>query len=356
MVDAAPLSRFITPAAALSGLVLIAAAAMLSAGGCAEQTRDSATGMPAKFQTNEESRPNAGGSNFSAGSLVNAGKTALARGDRQQALAEFIKAIEVNPTLTDAHLGVADVYFSDGNYAAAEPGYRKAAQLEPRNYKAQYYHGLVLHLLNRTGEAVSAYLRALTVQPNDFDANVNLASAYYALGDHRQALPYAERSVQINPRHGQARFNLGAIFASLDRHELAVIEYQQAAELMELSPDLLLRLSESLAKLQRWDEAKNTLLALTKSKPSAPAWERLGTAEFRLNSFADATNAFNQAIALDPNYFPALNGLGVCELNTWLESNQTDDGARQRGLTALRKSLSVNRAQPKVEDILSRYR
>jgi tetratricopeptide (TPR) repeat protein len=292
------------------------------------------------------------------GGLTNlaAGEEALVGGDRRRALDEFTRALQINPTLVDAHLGIADIYRLEGDYVRAESGYAKAAQLQPQNFEAQYYHGLMLHLLDRVTDAIGAYLKALAVKPEDFQSNLNLSAAYYQLGENTQALAFGERAVRLNPRSGPARVNLAAIYADTNRHADAVVEYQQATESMELSPRLLLGYAESLKALDRFGEMRSTLEQLVRTAPSAAAHERLGYAQFKLEQYDQAMASFQNALRLDGNYFPALNGIGVCELNRWFWSDKRDTEARDRGLSALRRSLAINRNQATIEELLSRYR
>src|SRR5262249_21806665 len=161
-------------------------------------------------------------------------------------------------------------------------------------------------------------LRALSIKPEDFDANLNIATAYLQLGEPGPGLPYAQRAVRLRGNSGPARVNLGAIYAALGDHESAVVEYQQAAELMELTPELLLNLADSLGKSGRYVEMQNTLEQLIRSKPSAVAHERLASSLFRQQKYEEALVQFRKALAIDHDYYPALNGVGVCLLNKYL--------------------------------------
>ncbi len=152
-------------------------------------------------------------------------------------------------------------------------------------------------------------------------------------------MPYGEAAVRLNPKNGAARLNLGAIYAGLGRDREALVEYQQASEYMELTPALMNNLSDAYGKLGRYEEMRNTLLELIKKNPSAQAYERLGYASFKLgrsqsNMYVSAMANFEKSIATDPDYFPALNGLGVCMLNLWLESDRKDAASKDKGLTA----------------------
>ena len=44
-------------------------------------------------------------------------ETAIRDGDTDRALAAFARAIEVNPRLTSAHMGMADIYRMRGDYS-----------------------------------------------------------------------------------------------------------------------------------------------------------------------------------------------------------------------------------------------
>jgi tetratricopeptide (TPR) repeat protein len=271
------------------------------------------------------------------------------------ALAEFERAIAINPRMTTAYMGIADIQQRQGNYAQAEVHFRRAAEIEPANFSAHYGQGLMLQLLDRIAEAVRAYLRALQLQPTDFDANLNLATAYLQLGEPAAGLIYAQRAVNLQADSGPARVNLGAIYAALGDHESAVIEYQQAAELIDLSPQLLLNLANSLGQIGRFAEMQNTIEQLIRVEPTALAYERLAAAHFRQGRYDEALVNFRQALDIDANHYPALNGVGVTLLNRYLQSGREDLDARNEGLRALRRSLQIERRQPVVVDLVSRY-
>ncbi|HYE62466.1 MAG TPA: tetratricopeptide repeat protein [Phycisphaerales bacterium] len=291
-----------------------------------------------------------------ANAAVVSAQAAEAAGDYEKALADFERAIAHNPRMTVAYLGAGDIHLEQGNFAAAEKHFAKAADLEPRNFDAQYRHGLSLQLLSRLEDAVRAYLRALNIKGDDFNANLNLGTAYLQLNEASQALPYAERAVRIDGKNAAARSNLGAIYATLGRHDDAIVEFQQAAELTQLTGPLLLNLANSLSKVGRHEEAVNTLEQLARTEPTAPCYERLGVGYFNLRRYDTALSSFRKSLEIDPNYYPALNGVGVCLLNQWMFSGQADRTAHDDGLKALRRSLQIERDQPAILELVSRYK
>ncbi len=280
-----------------------------------------------------------------------------ASGDLQAALRELENAIAFNPQFTPAYLESGDIYLELAQYEQAERQYALAVRNEPRNYMAQFRHAQVLHKLGGLEESNRAYLRALSIRPSSYDANLGISTVLLELGRAEQALPYGQRAVRSEPPSGRARMHLGNVYAALDQHEEAVIEYQQAAELMDApTPGLLLNMSESLNQLQRYAEMVGALDQLVILEPTAIAYERLGSGLFRLKRYEDALAAFTKGADLDPTHYPAFNGVAVCELNAYLWSSKSDGGARERAVEAMRQSLRIERQQPRIVELLRRYK
>lgn len=327
-------------------------AVLLSLTGCGDWYRTAPSADPGPEARAPERQP----PEQLAEDSVTRAKVLKDQGLAEQALIEFERAIENNPRLAVAYLGAGDIYRERGDYNAAETRYAKAAEVEPANFDAQYLHGLTLQLLERVSEAIRAYLRALSIRPDDFNANLNLATAYLQVNEPTQALPYAQRAVRIDSQSAAARTNLGAVYSALSRHDEAIVEYQQAAELTELAAPLLLNLADSLQKVGRYTEAVNTLRQLIRTEPSANAYERLGAALFRSKEYDQALASFRKAVEIDANHFPALNGIGVCQLNRWVWSDQKDEAAHDEAMRVLRRSLQIEPRQPKIMELVGRYR
>jgi len=115
-------------------------------------------------------------------------------GDYEQALASFRELLSDNPTLTDAHLGMASVLERSGDLDKAERSFARAATLERDNFDAQSGHGRVLMALDRYNEAVRAWHKALVVRPESVEANVGMAMAFLGLDQPQTALSFAERA------------------------------------------------------------------------------------------------------------------------------------------------------------------
>ncbi|MCH2153340.1 MAG: tetratricopeptide repeat protein [Phycisphaerales bacterium] len=277
-------------------------------------------------------------------------------GDYKQALDLFHRILEDNPTSGEAYLGIGDIYLEQQDYQRAEPALGRAAKLEPRNYKAQFQHGLALQMLDRFLDAIQAYHRALTIDPDSVEANRNLAVSYLRLEEPKNALPFAERATQLAAESGPPWVTLGAAYEGIENWKLATDAYVAASERMEPTPELMRNMLRMLVKQKRYREVISTSQTLQRFGPDADAWERAGWAWFRLGDYDKSLNAYREACKVQPEFWQAWNGVGVNRLNAWLLSEQQNQEAFAESGSAFRESLRVNGDQPKVLELMLKYR
>lgn len=284
---------------------------------------------------------------------IESAQTARDDGNYQAALAMFQEILAENPTVTVAYIGIGDIYMDTEQYPKAEPAYARAAKLEPRNFDAQFGHGLSLQMLNRFVEAVRAFQRALTIDPDSLKANLAIATTYLQMDEANSAVIFAEKSVQLDPASGSSRVNLGAAYEKVGRNADAIEQYFTAMELVEDTPPLMMNLINVLSEERRYQEAVNTAENLIKVAPSANAWERLGWCYFRLADYDRSLNAYREAVKVDENHWQSWNGIGVNAINTWLLSKKRDVTSGNEARDAFRRSLRINGEQPKLVLLMS---
>ncbi len=129
----------------------------------------------------------------------NLGTKLLASGQRERAVQEFRKSIELDPTAAPGHLNLAICLLLDtkdrDNAREAETHARKALQLDPASSSARYTLGIALSWLN--SEEALPYLRDTADQyPRARLAAVNLLER---LGHRQEA---REWRAQVQPESG----------------------------------------------------------------------------------------------------------------------------------------------------------
>ena len=282
-------------------------------------------------------------------------QTFLDEGLTDSALAAFGLALEENPTLTDAHLGMGDIYRERNDYALAAAAYERAVALDPNNFDAQYYLGLMRQLMGNVRGAIQTYLHALAIDPNNFDANRDLAAAYLQLGSPGEALPYAKRATRLNPDSQAAWTNLAACHSLMGQYQEAVDAYRQAAEQGDMPQQVLLGLADAHIKLGNYTRATNVLASLIRRAPSSTAYERLGYTQFKTRDFDQALKNFRKALSLNPEDTAALNGVGVSLMTLYVLGDRIDPRLRDQSIDAWRRSVRLRPNQPRIIDLLSRY-
>lgn len=346
-------ARVINSAAASFALAMILLGAGCQATGpasSASDEMDAAVANPAA----EPPPPDLAPAMSTAGLLDQARQT-MDAGDYESALEMFREILAKNPTIGTAYVGIGEIHLQQRDYERAEPAFARAARLEPRNFDAQFGHGVALQMLNRFVDAVRAYQRALSIDPDHPRANLSLGTTYLQMDDPRSALFYAERAVELDPQNGGARVNLGAIYEKLGRNDEAISAYLTAMELKDDTAPIMLNLINVLGREKRYQEAVNTAENLVKLEPSANAYERLGWGYFRLGEYEKSINAYRDAVEIDPSHWPSWSGVGVNALNTWLLSERQNTTAFREARDAFRRSLRINPDQQRLITLMSNY-
>src|SRR5436190_7039088 len=151
------------------------------------------------------------------------------------AAAEFERAIELDPTLFDAHYYYARSCFKSGDLEKSLSLFRQAQSVRPDDYQAVYLEALVLMQLRGWNESREAYQRALEagrkhldLQPDDARAYVLGAGAFARLGETEHAKEWAERAMSLAPDDDAILYNAGCALAVVGEEERALDALQRA--------------------------------------------------------------------------------------------------------------------------------
>ncbi len=104
----------------------------------------------------------------------------------EDAPAAYLRALELDPYHSDAHVNIGRLMQEADEYAAAEEHYHKAMEIEPDNVLAAFNLGTLLEDMGRIQDAINAYSKASSFA----DAHYNLSRLYELVGEHREALKH----------------------------------------------------------------------------------------------------------------------------------------------------------------------
>ncbi len=200
-------------------------------------------------------------------------------------------AVQINDKSPFAHRNLGYVLETEGDYREAAAEYLKAINLAPTLAMPYMDLGRVYYVkLDKFDEAVVALRRATELDPNNPQAHTELGRCYYTRGNYEGALMALQRAVTVDPKYANAYAYLGWVYYfGLHQYEKAVPQLQKALELGRFS-----------------------------AGRAAEYYTELGWSFYFLGKCADARPAFQRALDLltsqpDANIAAqARNGLAAC--------------------------------------------
>ena len=149
----------------------------------------------------------------------------------EQALAQFTRALELEPQSAEAHAGLLSTYLDQAQIhieltkfelSKAEEHYRDALRIDPDVYEIHYNYGVLLKLQGRQEEAIEAFERALQINPFHPDSHNNLGFLYAEQGRLTDAEKRFHSAIENNPNYRFAHFGLARILRSRGENREAI--------------------------------------------------------------------------------------------------------------------------------------
>jgi serine/threonine-protein kinase len=226
----------------------------------------------------------------SPGAHYNLGIALRRKGQVDEAIASYKKAIELDPKYTWAHnmLGY-QLWWGKGQADEAIACFRKAIDLDPKSAYPHVTLGAVLCDAKRDYDAAIACFRtAIELDPNDATAHSNLGEALRHKGQVDAAIACWKKALELNPKYAGARTELtkaeclaavqdklpaflkGDFQPTTNDERLALAEWCQIRKRYRtaagLSADAFTadpKLAEDLKAHYRYDAARSAALAAT---------------------------------------------------------------------------------------------
>jgi tetratricopeptide (TPR) repeat protein len=188
------------------------------------------------------------------------GVTQFSGKEYDAAQAEFERAIELNPSLVQAHLQLARVYQKKGQTNAAIAQYETALSLQP---KSASLLTVIASLYEATGNLDTArkyYEQALAIDPSLAAPANNLAFLYVKQGGNLDvALGLAQRAKQRMPELNQITDTLGWVLYKKGDYASALPLLQECVEKEPNSPEYHYHLGMVLLAVGQREKAKAQL-------------------------------------------------------------------------------------------------
>ena len=167
------------------------------------------------------------------------------------------KALEIDPSLAEAHTALAYATMYHYDFLAAEREFERAIEINPRYAAGHQLFGLYLAMMGRYEEAYTECQRAIRLDP--LAVSLNLLG-YNALYSRRwdQAIDQFIKILEVEPEDGPALCGLGWGYSSKGQHELAIAVLQRGVNFWPGTSPLTL-LGEAYALAGQRDDAQKVL-------------------------------------------------------------------------------------------------
>ena len=156
------------------------------------------------------------------------------RGDLDNAIKEFQRALQLKPDEPELHEAIGEAYIDKHLDDEAQKELEAALALEPTRTHSLCLLGR-LYVQQRENEKAVPYLqRALRVQPDQVEASSLLGTAYVRLGRFADAVPKLQRAASSD-FYGNVHYQLSLAYRKLGQTQLAQKALTRSQELRQSS-------------------------------------------------------------------------------------------------------------------------
>jgi tetratricopeptide (TPR) repeat protein len=220
------------------------------------------------------------------------------------AIAEFQRAIALNPNYSWAQLNLASGLLRRGETSEALDHFARARALLPGDPKTAYMHGVALIQAGRLTEAEAELRRAVDLKPDHIAAISRLGTLLALTGRVEESIAALERTVAQAPQDAHPHLWLGVVLLRADGRERDAIAHlreavrlaphwsdplNQLAWLLATLPDPALRDPEEAVRLAR------RAVELT-GRSNAEVLDTQAAAEAAAGRFDEAVRVANEAL------------------------------------------------------------
>lgn len=171
----------------------------------------------------------------------------------------FEHAVGLNAEDARSHYGLGVMCKVGGEYAAAIAEYKRAIELDPRLEHPHNGLGSVYSDQGKYDDAIAEYKRAIELDSTDAFPHNGLGYVYYQQGKYDDAIAELNRATELDPKLALSHNRLGIVYSGQSKYDDAITEYKRA---IELDPKLAYQhnnLAEIYIRQGRLEEASAEL-------------------------------------------------------------------------------------------------
>ncbi len=235
-------------------------------------------------------------------------------GKINQAIEQYLKALQINPKYIPALNQLAAIYESRKEFNQANIYYKHIVELQPENSLAQIKLGSALLEKGNIKSAITAYQKALTFkQEQPALIYRELGNALNQNDQIEEAIAAYTEAIKLNLEDPVIYRMLAASQLKFGDYTGGIASYQKAIDLNSQQPFWVYKgLGDSLSKQERFNEAIAAYTEAIKLRPEDPAvYRMLAASQLKFGDYTGVIASSQKAIDLNPQQpFWVYKGLG----------------------------------------------
>lgn len=236
--------------------------------------------------------------------------------DEEKRLADFNRAIELEPKNPDFLRLRAQHYLSAEEFDKALVDIDKAIELDPEHAASHELRGMILLGLERQDDALASFNRATELVPEAALPYQHRGELYLKKGDAKKALEQLTKALELSPENLQTLLVRASVYYELKEVDKALADVETVIRLQPNAVIAHLMRAEILAASDRLDDAIAALEELNKRAPEqAQLLSPLGTYYLLDGRPRKAIETFSEVVTLAPDDARALRFRGDAYLN-----------------------------------------
>ena len=219
---------------------------------------------------------------FAENDLIEKAKDCFNKGEFKKAQALFIEALEKNSKSVEAHFFLGNIFYRFGELGSGIKSFRKALELDPTHTDAAISLSIIYNDIGKYDEGKKIFDQA--------SEHIKKRSAESSFDDKH-----------LNKKFSQKHFELAELYLSYNRLDEALFEYRKATTLDPENLETRVKAAKVLSKKGFIGKAFEELRKIKTENPHyVPARMALGILHYGNGNVIEAVGEWEKAVTIDP--------------------------------------------------------
>jgi len=189
----------------------------------------------------------------------NLGLALYGQGRLDEAVAQYLQALRINPRYPQAHNNLGAALAAKGAFDDAISYYCQALRIRPNDPETHNNWGAALHRQGKLEEAIVHYSEALRIKPSFAEGHNNLGLVLAEQGRLGEAIAHFSKALRFEPAYAEAYNNLGTALHRQGRLDEAIAHYSAALRIDPDHVEARRNLGIAMRGIRNADDALNSI-------------------------------------------------------------------------------------------------